>query len=252
MEISVDANTSPAVLQWQAGSWLGIRLDIIGSGITFFVVALAITCDQYLSSVTGDDFISAGYLALGLTYSFSLTQALKFCVRVMAQVEANMNSVERLKYYSEHVEQEGIFLSDDEMKGRERSAVTVPSNWPLEGKVESRNIQMRYRDGPLILKGLSFVVEAGEKVGIAGRTGLVHYTCIYEVEGRYFTSYYKVRQEQLDECVIPHPRAGRRADADRRNRYQHHSLADSAFPHRHCATGSCALLRDCAFQLGPL
>ena len=81
----MDANTSPAVLQWQAGLWLGVRLDFIGALITFFVVAVAIVSDQYLSSVTGDDFISAGYLALGLTYSFTLTIALKYAVRVLAQ-----------------------------------------------------------------------------------------------------------------------------------------------------------------------
>lgn len=85
LESSVDANTSPAVLQWQAGLWLGVRLDFIGALITFFVVAVAIVSDQYLSSVTGDDFISAGYLALGLTYSFTLTIALKYAVRVLAQ-----------------------------------------------------------------------------------------------------------------------------------------------------------------------
>ena len=85
LESSVDANTAPAVLQWEAGLWLGVRLDFIGALITFFVVAVAIITDQYLSAVTGSDFISAGYLALGLTYSFSLTQSLKFAVRVLAQ-----------------------------------------------------------------------------------------------------------------------------------------------------------------------
>jgi ABC-type branched-subunit amino acid transport system ATPase component len=33
------------------------------------------------------------------------------------------------------------------------------------------NVQMRYRDGPLVLKGLSFSVKGGEKIGVAGRTG---------------------------------------------------------------------------------
>ena len=166
LEQSVDANTAPVVLQWEAGCWLGIRLDIIGAAVTFFVVAMAIVTDQYLSSVVGDDFISAGYLALGLTYSFSLTNSLKFCVRVIAQLEANMNSVERLKYYSEQVEQEGVFPA-----GRTPSAVVVPDSWPLQGSVQAKGIEMRYRDGPLILKGVSFTVEAGQKIGIAGRTG---------------------------------------------------------------------------------
>lgn len=173
MEAAVDANTAPTVLQWQVGSWLGLRLDFIGSFITFFVVALSICCNLYLSSLTGSDFISAGYLALGLTYSFTLTQALKFCVRVIAQVEANMNSVERLKFYSEQIEQEGTFSGDGDGAGAGASRVTtwVADSWPLQGKIEAQGLQMRYRDGPLVLKGVNFLVEAGEKVGIAGRTG---------------------------------------------------------------------------------
>ena len=31
--------------------------------------------------------------------------------------------------------------------------------------------KMRYRDGPLVLKGLSFTIQPGEKIGIVGRTG---------------------------------------------------------------------------------
>lgn len=80
-----------------------------------------------------------------------------------------MNSVERLKFYSEQVEQEGL-------AGSRTAAVVVPDNWPVQGKVEAKAIQMRYRDGPLILKDVSFNIEAGQKVGIAGRTG---YSIVY-------------------------------------------------------------------------
>ena len=92
-----------------------------------------------------------------------------------------MNSVERLKFYTEQVEQEGIFSAD----AGPRNAVVVPDNWPVQGKVEAKSIQMRYRDGPLILKDVSFNIEAGQKVGIAGRTGydnlhsVALYVCMY-------------------------------------------------------------------------
>src|SRR3546814_9667948 len=32
-------------------------------------------------------------------------------------------------------------------------------------------MQLRYRDGPLVLKGLDFQINPREKIGIAGRTG---------------------------------------------------------------------------------
>lgn len=51
-------------------------------------------------------FIPAGFLALGLSYSFQITTYLKFCVRILATGEAQMNSVERVLYYTESIEQE--------------------------------------------------------------------------------------------------------------------------------------------------
>lgn len=44
--------------------------------------------------------------------------------------------------------------------------------WPSRGVLEVRDAQVRYRpELPLVLKGVSFEVAAGEKVGICGRTG---------------------------------------------------------------------------------
>jgi ABC-type oligopeptide transport system ATPase subunit len=45
-------------------------------------------------------------------------------------------------------------------------------SWPTEGAIEFENVQLRYRpELPLVLKGVSFKVRPGEKVGIIGRTG---------------------------------------------------------------------------------
>ncbi len=78
-----------------------------------------------------------------------------------------MNSVERVKNYSERVVQE------DEDNDRLVDPESIPAEWPSEGRIEGRNVQMAYRDGPLVLKGLDFSIKGAEKVGIAGRTGYV-------------------------------------------------------------------------------
>jgi hypothetical protein len=85
------AHTAPTILQSEAGWWLGIRLDVMGAMITFFVAALAVSCDTFLGRYIGDNFISPGYLALGLNYSFLLTGSLKFLIRSSAMLEAQMN-----------------------------------------------------------------------------------------------------------------------------------------------------------------
>jgi ABC-type multidrug transport system fused ATPase/permease subunit len=79
--------------------------------------------------------------------------------------EAQMNAVERIKYYIDNIEQED--------KATLPTDVKLPEDWPREGKVEGRNLQMRYRDGPLVLQGLDFIIDGKEKIGIAGRTGYV-------------------------------------------------------------------------------
>ena len=37
--------------------------------------------------------------------------------------------------------------------------------------IEFRDVSLRYRDGPLVLKNFTATVSGSEKIGIAGRTG---------------------------------------------------------------------------------
>lgn len=48
-------------------------------------------------------------------------------------------------------------------------------SWPQEGAIEFDKIQMSYRPGlPNVLKGLTFSVKGGEKIGVVGRYVLWH------------------------------------------------------------------------------
>lgn len=157
LEACVDANSIANVTQQIASQWLAIRLDLIGALISFFIAVVA---------AGAPGFIPPGYLALALTYSFQLTTYLKFLVRMMAQLEAQLNSVERVKYYMDNIEVEGVHMQDKQLPPSE-----IPVEWPSKGVITGKDIDMRYRDGPLVLKGLSFDVQGAEKVGVAGRTG---------------------------------------------------------------------------------
>jgi ATP-binding cassette subfamily C (CFTR/MRP) protein 1 len=155
LENAVDVNSAANVLQQLASNWLAIRLDFLGSLVSFFVALLA---------VTTTDFIPAGFLAVGLTYSFQLTTYMKFIVKVSSQGEAQMNSVERIKYYIDTIPKEGSLPG-------ELHETQIPASWPDKGTIEAKDISMRYRDGPLVLKNVSFNINEKEKVGVAGRTG---------------------------------------------------------------------------------
>ena len=79
--------------------------------------------------------------------------------------------------FSDHNESnqnnENIFNYDEETG--HCSVVTKKSPleyWPRDGEIEFKNVWMRYRSNtPHVLRGVSFHINSGERVGICGRTG---------------------------------------------------------------------------------
>uniref|UniRef100_A0A7S2SAV0 ATP-dependent transporter ycf16 n=1 Tax=Eucampia antarctica TaxID=49252 RepID=A0A7S2SAV0_9STRA len=136
--------------------WLGLRLDFLGGLIGAFVAGVAVATAK-------SNFIPAGWLGLALSYSIEITGFLKHGVRVIATVEADMSSVERVLYYTNKIEPE----APDVIPEKDPDAGT----WPSEGCIKIKGASMRYRDGPLVLKGINVTFNGGEKVGVVGRTG---------------------------------------------------------------------------------
>lgn len=69
-----------------------------------------------------------------------------------ARAEAGMASVERIHEYSNALEQE-------------RNGKRVPAEeWPRQGTVQFKNVALRYRGGPLVLKGITASLAARERV----------------------------------------------------------------------------------------
>jgi ABC-type multidrug transport system fused ATPase/permease subunit len=166
-------NMNSSYVQLQLiSNWLGLRLDTLGGVIGAFVAGVA---------VAASGFIPAGWLGLALSYSIGITGYLKFGVRMMATVEADLTSVERILFYTYNIPKEAPDTIPE--------ADPDPNQWPSKGEIEFSNASMRYRDGPLVLKEISFTVKPGEKVGVVGRTGsgksslMVALFRITEIEG---------------------------------------------------------------------
>lgn len=153
---SFDDMNAAYVLVQLTNYWLSLRLDVMGGMIAFFVGALAVGTLKY-------EFIPAGWLGLSLSFSIEMTTYLKFGVQMLARLEADMSSVERILYYTDNITPEAPRAIPD----KDPEAGT----WPTKGEIELSNASMRYRDGPLVLKELSFKVKSGEKLGVCGRTG---------------------------------------------------------------------------------
>ena len=75
------------------------------------------------------------------------------------------NNVERISHYNE-LEMEAVPVLPTDPKPDEI--------WPKSGAITFENVELRYRPGlPLVLRGLSFEIRPGEKVGIVGLS-LIH------------------------------------------------------------------------------
>ncbi|KKK27136.1 hypothetical protein ARAM_001306 [Aspergillus rambellii] len=149
----INAYNRPHIYLWGSNRWLAFRVDITGALVSF------LTATFILSNVGK---IDAGAAGLSLTYAVTFNENILWLVRLYSEVQQSMNSVERIKEYLD-VEQEAPPVIPDSRP---------PPNWPSRGSVKFVDYSTRYRpDLDPVLRGVSFTVQPGEKVGIVGRTG---------------------------------------------------------------------------------
>lgn len=136
--------------------WFSSRIPLVGG-----VISTATSLGVALSAYHG--LISAGTAGLVTIYSLSFWGFLNWGVRMFADIESRMTSIERLRFFA------NLPPEVDVMKEAQEP---LRATWPEKGKVDVENIQVRYAPHlPLVLKGVSCSIEAGSKVGIIGRTG---------------------------------------------------------------------------------
>ncbi|TEB30865.1 multidrug resistance-associated ABC transporter [Coprinellus micaceus] len=133
--------------------WLSVRLDLFGNVLVF---GIGLFAAGFRTSV------EPAKIGVVLSYTLSITQFFSEMVNQYAQNEQNMNAVERVLHYSD-LPNEGDL---------HRPKADSDPEWPPHGKIQFHDVKMAYRQGlPLVLKGISFDIRPGEKVGIVGRTG---------------------------------------------------------------------------------
>eukprot|EP01045_Picozoa_sp_COSAG04_P000659 COSAG04_NODE_17_length_40288_cov_9.152728_15_plen_979_part_00 len=135
-------------------------LDLTCSGIGTFV--------QICAALIALGQRSAGAIRAGLTirYAMTVTDQLNLMVDSLALIQSNGVKVERLEEVAQ-------LPHEPDAKDRAEPAAVQSSDWrPTEGRVEFRQLTMRYRRClPPALNGVSFVIEPGWRVGVCGRTG---------------------------------------------------------------------------------
>ncbi|KAF9325126.1 hypothetical protein BGZ91_002564 [Linnemannia elongata] len=123
----IDLENRPYFMSYSIQRWLGVRIETIANTLVFCTSLLGV-CGRY--------DIDPATIGLVLSYSMSVTGTFNWCVRQFAEVENNMNAVERLYHYSEELTVEADAVIPDNRPS---------DNWPSAGAISIRNLEMRYR-----------------------------------------------------------------------------------------------------------
>lgn len=143
--------------------WLNLRLDLCGACLVFVTGLLVVGLRGTISASAG---------GVVLSYVVQAQSVFGNMIRQSAEIENNMNSVERMLHYAYNIEQEPAYEAegvDKDLKAK---------NWPQSGHVEFRSLTLSHRPGlPPALRDVNLDIKPGEKVGIVGRTGAGKTTC---------------------------------------------------------------------------
>ncbi|KAG9508804.1 Multidrug resistance-associated protein 4, partial [Fragariocoptes setiger] len=152
-----DVHSSAWFLFIASSRWLGISLDWLSVGY-IAVVTIVMTLTIGTGSITGSQ------LGLAISSALVLSGSFQWGVRQSTELESQMTSVARIKEYSELPEEPTTDENDENQR--------PPPGWPNKGKIEFERVSLRYFENEEpVLKNLTFTIEAGEKIGIVGRTG---------------------------------------------------------------------------------
>ncbi|CAL9770494.1 unnamed protein product [Musa acuminata subsp. burmannicoides] len=150
----IDKNASPFFHNFAASEWLIQRLETMSAAI--------VSSSALIMALLPPGTFSSGFVGLALSYGLSLNMSLVFSIQNQCILANHIISVERLNQYM-HVSSEAPEI----VRGNR-----PPSDWPAIGRVELRDLKIRYRpEAPLVLRGISCTFEGGNKIGIVGRTG---------------------------------------------------------------------------------
>ena len=165
--------------------WLGMRLDWL---CFLLLIASAFVCVALRGA------ISPALIGLSLTSVLQVTNAFQWAMRQSGELESSLISVERLMEYVDLPGIEAIDLALEDAGGAAPAGNATPAGgatpvggaapataaaaaalddaWPPAGALSLRGVSLSYRAGLApVLRGISFDVPAGARVGVVGRTG---------------------------------------------------------------------------------
>ncbi|KAL1726027.1 P-loop containing nucleoside triphosphate hydrolase protein [Schizophyllum commune] len=150
----INQHTRAARISFDLQRWITIRMDALGAT---FSTLLAI----YLVYFANTSEIGASSTGFSLNMAVGFSGMILFWVRMMNIVEGDCE-----------LPTNGRYCPAVEQERPPTPAGNPPACWPASGELDVRGLSASYsKDGPQVLRDISFHISSGERVGVVGRTG---------------------------------------------------------------------------------
>ena len=195
--------------QFYKGKYFGkintaLNINLICKGVNvwfqemFKLISIFYLTYLVLKTILDEKNVTAQSCSIIVTYSVLLQEYLGSIYNRCANLENDMISMERCIKYMQIIQEAPSHIPeiDDNL---------INEKWPQNGEIQFQNYSVKYRpDTEIVLKKINFKINAGEKVGICGRTGSGKSTiclCLFRIlepEGTIFIDNIDITKIGLD------------------------------------------------------
>ena len=148
----LDESQKPFYLLWAVQRWLQLVLDLLVAAVAVMLMVLIVKLRGLLSGP---------YVGIALLNVILFSQHLKLVIQYWTVLETHIGAVCRVKNF--------IATTVTEDTPSEHNA--PPPDWPSRGAIAFHSVSASYDGSRKVLKDLTLSIQAGQKIGICGRTG---------------------------------------------------------------------------------
>lgn len=152
----IDANTRSFMGLKLCSTWFFLTQDLLGSSFVLLCLIALVLVRVYLPKS-----VSVGYVIFAISNLGNISSIMLTLSNAIIDLENKMNSTERVLEFS-HLPREAPFHIEDPKPD---------DNWPSKGAIVIDNMNLEYKKDKPVLKKVTLEIEAGQRVGVVGRTG---------------------------------------------------------------------------------
>ncbi|KAJ4255444.1 hypothetical protein NW762_009439 [Fusarium torreyae] len=151
--LRIDDAQKPSYLLNCIQRWLTLVLDMVVAFLTIILIVFAVTLREK---------INPSLLGIALVNMMRLGTNMKGIILNWSTLETSLGAIARIQMFCSGAPNEQKSGEDNE----------PGEYWPREGSLEAQNLDVQYdRTTEPVLRGLSFSIKPGEKLGLCGRSG---------------------------------------------------------------------------------